>query len=118
MFLLVAIPLFAAPQQSQVIIVLSLPVEQSRRLPQSLQKMRVPMADMVNVGVTKILYCSRIFKRQGGCWRKADRGSRLQYCKVNLATFCDLKCKMRQLKEDYQAVYIKLLSLCKFVGTN
>ena len=42
------IPLFSAPQQSQVKMVLTSPVEASRRLPHSVQKTRDPIADILS----------------------------------------------------------------------
>jgi len=40
-------PLFSAPQQSHFKIVFLFPVELSRRFPQSVQKTRDPIADML-----------------------------------------------------------------------
>ena len=42
------IPLFSAPQQSQVRMVLTSPVEASRRLPHSVQKTSDPIADILS----------------------------------------------------------------------
>jgi len=58
------VPLLSAPQQSQVRIVDLFPVELSRRLPQSVQKTREFMADMVVFGV-----CERI---EGKGWRRDE----------------------------------------------
>lgn len=52
-------PLFSFPQHSQIRIALSFPVELSSRLPQSVQKTREPMADILD----ELLVLSRKLER-------------------------------------------------------
>lgn len=57
-----SLPLLSAPQQSQVRVFFSVPIDAGRRLPQSVQKTRVPMADMAAVGsVCADIECLRAF---------------------------------------------------------
>lgn len=62
-------PLFSAPQQSQCRMFFSVPLDAGRRLPQSVQKMRDPIAAIVSSGVFCVA-CARIKTREDRCRRR------------------------------------------------
>lgn len=86
-------PLFSAPQQSQTRIVFLLPVELSRRLPQSVQKTRDPTADILGGLKEFELLFQKIKFRSLACLSQqvADAIARLKSTSNENVNRCDNK---------------------------